>query len=102
VVIPPLLPECLRLLWANHLGDESFYLARRLRAVVEVPHVAFRNHPVAEVRAAKDELVALGVDEMLALCADESCLSGERKGEQKKQGYKSDAFHDVSLLGWEW
>jgi 5,10-methylenetetrahydrofolate reductase len=48
-----------------------------LWAVFEVPHVALGDHPVAEVRAAQNELLAVGVDEMLALRADELC--GERE-----------------------
>ena len=52
VLLAPLGPERARLIGADEVGDERFDVARRLRALPEVEHVAFGHEPVAETNAA--------------------------------------------------
>ncbi len=66
-----LIPELRSFFGTDELVDEVFNLARRLRAVVELEHVAFLLEPVAEVGAFEMERRTVGGNEVAAVGVDE-------------------------------
>jgi hypothetical protein len=61
------------------LGTEQFLrkvlnLVRRLRATIEMEHVAFRLEPVSQVDAAQHQRLAASVDEVGAGCMHKTML----------------------------
>ena len=81
VGIAVLIPELDGFFGADELVDEVFNLAWRLRAVVEMEHVAFLLEPVAEIRSLEVKGRAVGCDEVAAVGVDELRFGEERGGE---------------------
>ena len=77
-----LIPELDGFFGADELVGEIFNLAGRLRAVVEMKHVAFLLEPVAEVRALEVKGRPVRGDEVAAIGVDELRLRGKRGGER--------------------
>src|SRR5258708_28947607 len=70
------LPELVRALRADEVLDERFDLTRRLRPRArELPHVAFRQQPVAQPDTAQGEGRAAPIKDLPSLHMDESFQS---------------------------
>ena len=75
-------PELRGIFWPDELVDEVFNLARRLRTIVEMEHVAFLLEPVAEARAFEVKGGAVRGDEVAAIGVNELGLGDQRGGER--------------------
>jgi hypothetical protein len=64
-----------------------------LRTALEQPHVALGNHPVAEVRGADEERLAVAVDDLLVVGVGELGGSGGKEGKKNERGEKSTAWY---------
>jgi hypothetical protein len=107
VVGAPLPPEFFRLRRTQQFFGEVFDFARRLRAAIEVEHVAFHFEPVPEVDAAEQEGLLIAIEELFRVGVDEAVpgdLGGEkRSGDQKEEkaeesGAGSGVLHGPNLL----
>ncbi len=68
-------PEVMRSLRSDELSDKSFNLARRFRpTIIQVPHVAFRNQPVAKVCPTKQQRLSCAIDDLFSLGMGELSL----------------------------
>jgi VWFA-related protein len=88
----PLMPEVRGLVGADQFSGQIFNFARRLRAAIEVKHIALGLEPVAEIDAAQQERMAGGIDEIGAGSVYETALGVEgvrTEGHKEKQERKA-------------
>src|SRR5260370_680782 len=95
VVIAVLLPECRRPFRSKQLQHQSADLARRLRAVLEQPHITLWHHPIAQICRANEERFASRIDNLFVVGVGElrAPLRSPCQNKQRQQK-KSELEHD--------
>src|SRR5260370_18971161 len=95
VVIAVLLPECRRPFRSKQLQHQRADLTRRLKAVLEQPHITLWHHPIAQVCSAKKERFAGGIDNLFVVRVRELRFPLRSPCQKKqRQQKKSELEHD--------
>ena len=87
------LPELFSLLGSDPFIEEAFDLVSRLRAASQAERTALRLQPIAQVRAAQLQALAIQGDQVLAVRVNEPRLSRHSGTNREDKMNKPFAFH---------
>src|SRR6202795_206655 len=95
IVLAILLPECGRPFRPKELRHQRVDLTRRLRAILEQPHVTLWHKPISQICGAKKERFTSGINDLLVVgvCELRARLRSQRQ-KKKRQLWDSELEHD--------